>query len=197
MHGARNQISEPRILSEDVWSEIADRVRRITVEILGRDGRRGAGVIWTSDGLIVTNAHVAGRDVTVRFLDGCTAPAELTALAPRSDLAALRIAGHGLLCAERRDSKTLRPGEFVIGVGYPAGVPGAVSVGIVHAAATGPWVEADIRLAPGNSGGPLADAAGRVVGINTMVVDAMGVAVSTSAIEGFLARGSPAWEGAA
>ncbi len=71
-------------------------------------------------------------------------------------------------------------------VGHPLGEAGAVSLGIVHTASSGPLIEADIRLSPGNSGGPLADAEGHVVGINCMVANGMGIAVSTAAIQRFL-----------
>jgi len=122
----------------------------------------------------------------VRLHDGHTFHAELVQRHQPADLAALRIPVGGLQGPELRDSQTLRPGEMVIAVGHPMGALGAVSTGIVHAASAGTWVQADIRLAPGNSGGPLADAAGRVVGINSRVANGMGVAVSTGAVLQFL-----------
>lgn len=185
MAAAANRVFPPGISWESEGSGLIERIRRITVEVLGPDGRRGAGVIWTGDGGIVTNAHVARGHVMVRFLDGRTAPAVLLARAPDRDLAALQVAATRLPCAERRDPRTLRPGEIVFAVGYPAGVPAAASLGILHSVAAGTWIEADIRLAPGNSGGPLADAAGRVVGVNAMVANGMGIAVSVAAIERF------------
>jgi serine protease Do len=68
------------------------------------------------------------------------------------------------------------------------GEAGAVSAGIVHTSSPGAWIQTDARLAPGNSGGPLADSAGRVVGINSMVVNGMGIAISTAAVQRFLRR---------
>lgn len=122
----------------------------------------------------------------IRLQDGRTCRAELLRRDRDTDLAALRIPVHGIEHARLRDSRTLRTGEVVVAVGHPMGEAGAVSFGIVHAASRGPWIEADIRLAPGNSGGPLAEASGNVVGINCMVRNGMGVAISTAAIERFL-----------
>src|SRR5204863_7755459 len=94
-----------------------------------------------------------------------------------------------------RDGSTLRIGELVVAVGHPRGIRGAAAMGIVHA--LGPrdapghrrWIRADVRLAPGNSGGPLADASGRVVGVNTMVAHGLGLAIPSSAVERFLEDG--------
>jgi serine protease Do len=87
----------------------------------------------------------------------------------------------------------VRPGELAIAIGNPLGFVGALTTGVVHA--VGPlrrfgsqaWVQADVRLAPGNSGGPLADARGRVIGINTMVAGRIALAVPSNAVANFLA----------
>lgn len=121
----------------------------------------------------------------IRLEDGRRCRAELVARDHRLDLAILRIPVSALESAKRRHS-TLRTGEVVVAVGHPPGEAGAVSFGIVHAAPRGHLIEADIRLLPGNSGGPLADASGRVVGLNFMVANGLAVAVSTAAIERFL-----------
>jgi serine protease Do len=89
------------------------------------------------------------------------------------------------------DSTVPRIGSLVIAVGHPFGVRGAVTVGIIHAIGPlvrggRPWVQADLRLAPGNSGGPIADAAGRVVGVNTMVVSELGLAVPIAEVQRFV-----------
>ncbi|MDE3137228.1 MAG: trypsin-like peptidase domain-containing protein [Acidobacteriota bacterium] len=187
MSGATNRVCPGDICLGSDWSDLAESLRRITVEIRGPDGRHGAGVVWTADGIIITNAHVVNGHAMIRFHDGRAAPAELVARSRRSDLAALRVAFRHLPCAVARDSRTVRPGEIVIAVGHPLGVSGAVSLGILHSASDESCIEADIRLAPGNSGGPLADAAGRVIGINTMVANGMGIAVSAPAVERFRA----------
>ncbi len=125
-------------------------------------------------GLVLTNAHVAThRESQVELWDGRRLPARVTARDTRRDLATLQIAAPGLEAATPGDSGALRAGELVIAVGNPMGFAGAVSTGVVHSIGRLPgmgrqsWILANVRLAPGNSGGPLADAQGRVVGINT------------------------------
>jgi serine protease Do len=183
--------------------EIAEKLRRSTV--LLHAGRRGSGsgVIWTDDGLIVTNAHVARSSHTcVQLWDGREFEATVTARDLHRDLAALHINTSGLPAAVAADSAQLRPGELVIAVGNPLGFVGALTTGVVHA--VGPirgfgfqsWVQAGVRLAPGNSGGPLADARGRVIGINTMVAGRVGLAIPSNAVKKFLSAGpSHAWLG--
>jgi len=183
--------------------EIAEKLRRSTV--LLHAGRRGSGsgVIWTSDGLIVTNAHVArSTPACVQLWDGREFEATITARDLHRDLAALHINASALPAATPADSAQLRPGELVIAVGNPLGFVGALTTGVVHA--VGPirgfgsqsWVQAGVRLAPGNSGGPLADARGQVIGINTMVAGRVGLAIPSNAVRKFLSIGpSYAWLG--
>jgi serine protease Do len=182
------------INTENLSDQVAEALRRVTVQIFGPTGNRGAGVIWSSDGLIVTNAHVVNGTSMVRLHDGRTCRAELVRKDRDADLALLRISVVGIESARLRDTQTLRTGEVVVAVGHPMGEAGAVSLGIVHRASPGALIEADIRLVPGNSGGPLADASGHVVGINCMVANGMGVAISTAAIQQFLEGNSAAWE---
>lgn len=194
MASSVNRVAAPSITNECVWDGLAQSLRRVTVQIFGRGGNHGAGIVWRSDGMIVTNAHVVRGTSMIRLEDGRTHRAELVAQDHRLDLAILRIPVRALEGAQRRDS-TLRTGEVVVAVGHPLGDIGAVSFGIVHAAPSRHLIEADIRLLPGNSGGPLADASGRVVGIHCMVANGMAVAVSTAAIERFLQKhlGSEEW----
>ncbi len=151
-------------------SSVADWLRRIAVCIRGPRGTRGSGVIWR-DGLVVTNAHVAvARDAD-------------------TDLAAIAVDAVGLATAAIRSARELRAGEMVIAVGNPWDGEGAVSAGILHrAAGKQPVIFADIRLAPGNSGGPLADAQGNVVGINCAIFRGLGCAVTSDAVQEFLSR---------
>jgi serine protease Do len=169
---------------------IADWLRQVTVRVISSRSSHGSGVIWRSEGLIVTNAHVAGAQVhEVEFEDGRRLEAWLLARDRKLDLAALAVSSRDLQAASIRSAKALRPGEMVIAVGNPLDDVGAVSTGIVHHAVGNlPWVVADIRLAPGNSGGPLADARGNVVGINSMIVNGLGWAVSSDAVQRFLER---------
>ena len=183
---------------------IARELRSITVTVRDarsrRDSRRGggqgAGIIWASDGTVVTNAHVAVADsVVVTLADGGDAPARVVARDRRRDLAVLRIeatpfGATGLRAATLGEPSTLRPGQVVLALGHPLGVEHALSLGVVHAApkpGRSPYLVADIRLAPGNSGGPLADASGRVVGVNSMIVGGLGVAISVDVVRTMLA----------
>jgi len=176
------------------FGEIAERLRRSTVQVAsGRNGQ-GSGIIVKPDGVIVTNAHVAGRSqFSVRLWDGSSFPASLEARSTRRDLAVLRIPATNLTPVTMADSDGLRVGELVIAVGNPFGFVGAVSTGIVHAIGRLPgfgptrWIQAEVQLAPGNSGGPLADARGQVVGVNTMVAGGLGLAVPSQAVSRLLA----------
>ncbi len=183
------------------FGDVAEQLRRSTVRVLsGRHGEQGSGsgVIWTSDGTVITNAHVArDRAMQVELWDGRSFPAEVESRDDRRDLAKLKLKTFGLPAAPTRDSSSLRPGELVLAVGNPLGFIGALTTGVVHALGPvqglgrKPWVQAAIRLAPGNSGGPLADAQGRVVGINTMIIaGGVALAVPGNAAVDFLKNGS-------
>jgi len=177
----------------EALSQTAEALRRSTVHV--RSGRHGggSGVIWDTDGLIITNAHVVrGSSATVELWDGRILEAEVTARDPRRDLAALRIHASDLPAAPIADSDSLRVAQLAVAVGNPLGLTGALTVGIIHAIAPAEghgrqtWVQADVHLAPGNSGGPLADGLGRVIGINSMTVGSLGLAVPSNAVAGFL-----------
>jgi serine protease Do len=179
---------------------MVERLRRSTVHV--RSGRAGAGsgVIWRADGLIVTNAHVVRRDpAVVELADGREFEARVTAADARRDLASLRVDAADLPAVTVGDSEGLRVGQLVVAVGNPLGLSGALTTGIIHAIAPRDedagspapdrrqtWVQADVRLAPGNSGGPLADVLGRVIGINSMVAGGLGLAVPSNAVTRFL-----------
>jgi serine protease Do len=169
---------------------LATKLRASTVAVHDADERgSGSGVVWDARGLVITNAHVVrGRSATVEFGPRRRLRAALVGRDPQRDLAVLRIepqAAGELHAAERRDSGTLVPGELVVAVGNPHGLPGAITAGIVQRC-NARWVVADVRLAPGNSGGPLADANGRVVGINSMIAGGLALAVPSAAVEAFL-----------
>ena len=173
---------------------LAESLRASTVAVrVGRVGG-GSGVIWSPDGAIVTNAHVAAASaLEVVLSDGRRFPARIERRDVRRDLALLRIDADGLPAVEVRDPVDVRPGEILVAVGHPLGVPNALTMGIAHAPlARGGrrFVQADLRLAPGNSGGPLADASGRVVGINSMVAAGLALAVPSDDVRSFV--GAPA-----
>ncbi len=163
--------------------------------------RSGAGVIWQPDGLIVTNAHVVHEPrARVVLADGRAYEAALVAHDPAHDLAALRVEASGLPAARVGDSASLRVGQLVFAMGHPLGEAHALAWGIVSAPVgttmapggrerAGGTIQADLRLYPGNSGGPLADAQGRVVGINHMVAPPrLAFAIASATVLAFLAR---------
>jgi serine protease Do len=171
------------------FGEVAERLRRSTVHISSGGQGHGSGIIVKSDGVIVTNAHVAASgQLVVTLWDGRSFQASLAARDTRHDLATLRIPATGLPAAQLGDSNQLRVGELVIAIGNPLGFIGALTAGVVHAIGPlhglGPrrWIQAGVRLAPGNSGGPLADADGKVIGVNTMVAGRLGLAVPSNEV---------------
>jgi serine protease Do len=181
----------------DAFGEITERLRRITVQVLAGEASRGSGVVWSEDGQVVTNAHVLrGLPVQVELWNGRRLVARVEKADRRRDLASLRVDARGLSSAIPGDSDGLRPGELVIAVGSPHGFIGAVSTGVIHS--VGPieglaersWVVSDVRLAPGNSGGPLANVRGEVVGLNTMILGGiaggLALAVPTTSVRRFL-----------
>ncbi len=174
-----------------IEAELAALTRRIvehTVQVRRAQGDGGSGIIWRPDGLIVTNAHVATQaPVEVELAGHRRFPARIVLRDEQRDLAALRISANGLPAARAGNSRGVRPGEFVIAVGNPLGLVGAASVGVVQSIGDSRWIRTDVRLAPGNSGGPLANAQGEVIGVNSMIVNGLGYAVPAHAVERFLA----------
>jgi S1-C subfamily serine protease len=153
----------------------------------------GSAVTFTDDGLLLTSAHVVDGATTgqATFGDGTEAQFDVVGGDPLSDLAVLRVRATGTPQAELGDADQLRVGQLVVAVGNPMGLAGSVSAGVVSGlrrslpARDGRYVrliddviQTDAALNPGNSGGALADSAGRVVGINTAVAGyGLGLAV--------------------
>ncbi len=183
------------------FGEVAEQLRRSTVVIYA--GGSGSGVIWSTDGIIVTNAHVArGSQVGVQLWDGRELEAKTLSRNSRRDLALLRVNANNLPAAAAADSSQVRPGELAIAIGNPLGFIGALTTGTVHTIGPlrglGPhsWIQANLRLAPGNSGGPLADARGRIIGINTMVAGGLALAIPSNTVQDFLSGGpADSWLG--
>jgi S1-C subfamily serine protease len=171
--------SAERIAPSVVQVEVQERDARRNRE---RPGGLGSGLIFTPDGLILTNSHVVGRSrsITVGLIDGRSLTADLVGDDPDTDLAVIKISGSDLHAAPLGDSRTLRPGQVVIALGNPLGFQHTVTAGVVSAtgrtmrARTGRQIEniiqTDTALNPGNSGGPLVTTAAEVVGINTAIV---------------------------
>jgi len=178
-------------------AEIIERVRYSLVRITNSEHSAGAGTIWHSDGLIITNAHVIQYpQVEVTLWDGRAFPGYLLARDPKHDLAAVSIDAHDLPAIELGKSKQLRPGEWVMALGHPWGVLGGVTAGVVigvnaHWPEFSPngqeWVISSLHLRPGHSGGPLVNAQGQLVGINTMMNGPdVGIAIPVDIAKAFL-----------
>jgi serine protease Do len=181
-----------------------ETVRRSLVQITNGHNGAGAGTLWHSDGLIITNAHVVQRQgINVALPDGRTLPARLLARDPDRDLAALSIEADHLPTIELGDSRQLQPGQWVLAIGHPWGVPGAITAGAVIdtglppeiPAKHGELIQVGLHMRPGHSGGPLVDTQGRLVGINTMIAGPdVGLAIPIHVVKAFLKEtlGTPA-----
>lgn len=178
-----------------VPGRLAEAVRRSTVHIhiaSGREAGSGSGVVLAG-GRVLTNAHVArGGPITVESWDGKRTPATIEKRDRSRDLALLQVPQLDAPSATLGDSGNLKAGIPVLAVGNPLGFIGALSSGVVHALRPitpgGPkWVHADVRLAPGSSGGPLALFDGQVIGINTMIVSSgLALAIPSRVVQHFL-----------
>src|SRR5918998_3589111 len=167
------------------------RAQESVVQVRARGRGVGAGVIWDKEGLVLTNHHiVAGRrrgtKAAVVLRDGREFGAEVVKRGRDLDLALLRVEdGPGdLPSAPVGDSDELRVGGLVYAIGHPWGRRGAVTAGIVSGLGVvrGPggrarYIQSDVALAPGNSGGPLLNARGEVVGINSMIFGRLALSV--------------------
>lgn len=161
--------------------ELVERVQPGIVQVRRGDRGAGTGIVWRADGYIITNYHVvAGNGIAIQVLlnDGRTFDAEVVQSNPRLDLALLKIPANDLKAIPAGDSSKLRVGELVFAIGHPWGQRYVVTAGIfskmsevklrgseeaIH------YIQSDVLIAPGNSGGPLLNADGEVVGINAMI----------------------------
>ena len=159
----------------------------------------GTGIIWSEDGHIITNNHVVAKDnakVQVFLSDGRTLDAKVLHRNPQLDLALLKATDENLKPLNAGDSAKLRVGEWVFAVGHPWGQRWVVTAGIVSAQRTAKiandvttqYIQSDVLLAPGNSGGPLLDTDGLVVGINAMIFGGdLSVAIPSNVVTTWLA----------
>jgi serine protease Do len=192
--------------AQDAVTQLSHRIRQSTVELRTGAHQLGAGIAWGDD-LVLTNAHVATHDQPeITNSGGTTRRGRMIARDPGRDLALLRVEGLDLTPVSLGRADRLRPGMLVFAMGHPLGVVGALSSGVVHALGTAPefaglpgparrhrWLQLDLDVAPGNSGGPVLDVTGAVVGLTTMIVGGLALAVPGEEALRWATRRLQAW----
>jgi S1-C subfamily serine protease len=163
-------------------SVVAISIRKKRASNRPGDEGAGSGVIITPDGFVLTNNHVVedSEDLEVSLTDGRSFGAQVIGTDPATDLAVIRISDGSLPASELGDSDGLKVGQLVIAIGNPLGFQSTVSAGVVSALGRSlrsqagrlidGVIQTDVALNPGNSGGPLVDSRGRVVGVNTAMI---------------------------
>ena len=182
-YAAQAQFAGPLGAEEQNVVRIARQISPAVVSVGRGQGGSGSGVIVRSDGVILTNAHVVGTASTVRvgLADGRRVEGRVLGRDPTLDVAVVRINAPNLPSASVGDSDRLEVGQTAIAIGNPLGLERTVTTGVISALNRSPrgialdgLIQTDAAISPGNSGGPLLDSRGRVIGINTAVLRATG-----------------------
>jgi serine protease Do len=195
------EIRQPAERASSASAQMVGRAHQSVVQVRARGRGVGAGVIWDEKGFVLTNYHVvAGRrrgvKIAVVLSDGQELDAGVVKSSSDLDLALLRVEGGpgDLPALPVGDSDALRVGELVYAIGHPWGRLGAVTAGVVSglgvaggAGGRARYVQSDVSLAPGNSGGPLLNARGEVVGINAMIFGRLALSIPSNAANAWLA----------
>jgi len=177
-----------------------DKVQPGIVQVQTERRGGGTGIVWNTDGRIITNHHVVPDDtakIQVHFVDGRTLAAKVLYRNPRLDLAMIQVDGNNVQPIAVGDSSKLRVGELVFAIGHPWGQRWSLTTGIVSTVGTvqlarnlkTQYIKSDVQLAPGNSGGPLLNAAGEVVGVNAMIFGGdLSVSIPSNVVNQWLAE---------
>ena len=181
--------------------EMVEQAQASVVQVRRGDRGAGTGVIWQTNGGIITNHHVVahtGSKTLVELRDGQVFEAQIVDSDPTLDLALLKVPADHLIAIPVADSTKLRVGELVFAIGHPWGQRGVVTAGIVSALSKVKmrnsnrqleYIKSDVRLAPGNSGGPLLNALGQVIGINAMIMGGdLSVAIPSTVVSTWIAQ---------
>ena len=194
--GSAAAVDDPVALLDAFSQAVVRVVERVSPAVahVSRGRAAGSGVVIAPDGYILTNAHVVddAKVVDVKFAEGASFSAPVIGTDPATDLAVVRALGPTLPALDLASADTLRVGQLVIAIGDPLGLQSTVTHGVVSAlgrtlnARDGRTIEnviqTDAALNPGNSGGPLVDTHGRVVGVNTAIIaGAQGIAFAIPA----------------
>jgi serine protease Do len=188
------------MLTDELNAALAETIAQVQRSLVIVQGHRhgfGAGVIWRKNGMILTNAHVVNQQApNVVLPDGSEVLAKVLRRENEIDLVLLEIAADDLAAAPVASQSELRIGELVFAVGHPWGQRGYTTLGVLAALDLAqtrgprrmvPVLRTDAQLAPGHSGGPLVNAAGKVIGLNTLILGGdQGIAIPAYLAEQFV-----------